>query len=832
VVLRSSAWLNVVIALAMALLPFRTAAVPAAPPQQPDAALLARTLDKLQVLGSVLYVAAHPDDENTRFLAWLANDRLLRAGYLSLTRGDGGQNLIGSEQGPLLGLIRTQELLAARRIDGAEQLFTRARDFGYCKHADEALATWGHDETLADVVLAIRRFKPDVIVTRFSPDNHDTHGHHTASAMLAVEAFDKAADAAYHPEQVQHHGAWRARRVVWNDSQFPGAPARDFSGFVKLDVGGYSPERGLSWGELAADSRSMHKSQGFGAPRQRGAVLDYFKVLAGEPIVHSPLDGVVTDWSRVPAAIELAAALVRARDAFRPSAPERAIPALLEARDDLDRLPDNPWKSLKRAELDAAILACAGLFAEVTANTPSVVQGGTLGWTASVIARRPVAIALKSVQLAGTERTVGKALSAGATLQVDDTLAIADDAPLTHPYWLELPPEAGRYPVQDERMIGEPEGPAPLEAELTLVVAGHELRVRRSVSYKWTDPVAGERYRSVEVLPAVSVDLDARVLLFPDTAARELRVQLHSIGGASGSLSLETPEGFLAVPSAAPFKLAAGAQAELVFRVKPPPHANSGVLRAIAKLENDPRVYDRGLLRIEHGHIPIQTLLPRAILRVTRVEVAHKRKKVGYLKGAGDAIPEALSQIGYQVVELDPKTLTAASLSGLGAIVTGVRAWNVEPRLSALHGVLMDWVAGGGTLVAQYNTNNRIGPAPPELGPYPFTISQARTTDENASVDMLVDPLLSAPNPISDADFAGWVQERGLYFADSWDPHYRTPLAMSDKGEAQLQGSLLVAKYKRGAFIYTGLALFRQLPAGVPGAYRLLANMVEYDGSR
>ncbi|HEX7477050.1 MAG TPA: PIG-L family deacetylase [Polyangiales bacterium] len=820
------------LALTATLMPHKTQASPAAPPTQPDAARLGRALDKLQVVGSVLYIAAHPDDENTRLLAYLANDKLWRAGYLSITRGDGGQNLIGSEQGPLLGLIRTQELLAARRLDGAEQLFTRARDFGYSKHAEEALAIWGHDDTLADVVLAIRRFQPDVIITRFSPNSQQTHGHHTASAQLAVEAFEKAADPSYHPEQVQRHGSWRARRVVWNDSLFPGSPARDFSSFVKLDVGGYSPARGLSWGELAADSRSMHKSQGFGAARQRGPQLDYFKVLAGEPITSSPLDGVVSDWSRVAGSGKLVDALRRARAAFRSSAPEQAIPALLEARDALDALNDNPWKSVKRAEIDAAVLACAGLFTEVVAAVPSVTQGSTLPITISALARRPVAITLRSVSLPGKLLALDRVLAEHVPCDVSETLPVATDAALANPYWLELPAEAGRYPVRDEAMIGLPEGPAPLEAELTFSIAGHDLHVPRAVAYKWTDPVAGERYRSVEVLPAVTIELDTRVLLFTQSKARELRVRVRSLAGAKGGVRLEAPEGFHVTPAEARFELPSAGEVELAFQVSPPVQARDAVLRAVATVDGDARRYDRSLRRIEHTHIPVQTVLPIAEARVVRTKLSHSHRKVGYLPGAGDEIPAALRQLGYQVVDLDVAALAPSNLKGLDVVVSGVRAWNVEPKLAGKHGVLMDWVARGGTLLVQYNTNNRIGPAPPELGPFPFAIGQGRVTDETAPLTLDKDPILTRPNLITSADFEGWVQERGLYFAETWDARYRAPLGVSDPGEKPLRGALLVAKHGKGAFIYTGLALFRQLPAGVPGAYRLFANLIEYGPAR
>lgn len=800
----------------------------AAPPKQPNAAELARSIDRLAVVGGVLYVAAHPDDENTLLLAWLENDRLVRTGYLSVTRGDGGQNLIGSEQGALLGLIRTEELLAARRLDGAEQWFTRARDFGYSKSADEALSIWGHAATLSDVVRVMRRFKPDVIITRFSPDDRETHGHHTASARLAVEAFEKAADARYEPDQAKAFGTWRARRVVWNGSQFPGAPPRDFTGFAKLDVDTYSPMRGLSWAELAADSRSMHKSQGFGAAPRRGTVFEYFKVLAGEPMRSSPLDGVTFDWSRVPGGAKLGELFHHIRRAFRPSNPELSVPDLLAARDVLDRLPDNPWKVEKRTEIDAVILACAGLFSDVTATVASVPRGGSLSVVIAALARRPLALTLEKANIAGHELVIRKPLGATAPLEVKDTLAIGRDAPLSTPYWLELPPEAGLYPVADPSLIGMPAGPAALGAELTFLVAGHAIVVRRTVAYKWTDPVAGERYRAVEVLPPVTVDCDASVLVFPDAKERTVRVHLRSLAGASGTARLETEGGFRVTPAEASYQVPAGGDAVIEFRVKPPAPATTSILRAVATIAGGSSRYDRGLRRIEHPHIPIVTLLPRSEVRAVRFDVVRRRRRVGYIPGAGDAVGTALRQLGYDVTELDPSSIDATHLHGLEAIVTGVRAWNVEPRLVAAHAALMEWVAQGGTLVAQYNTNSRIGPAPPALGPFPFNISHDRTTDETAAVTLAKDPVLDTPNKIGPADFEGWVQERGLYYADTWAEPYRAPLSMADPGEKPTRGALLVAKHGHGVFIYTGLSLFRQLPAGVPGAYRLLANLVEH----
>jgi LmbE family N-acetylglucosaminyl deacetylase len=810
--------------------------------RQPGGAELKRAIERLATVGNVLYVAAHPDDENTRLLAWLVEDQKLRAAYLSLTRGEGGQNLIGSEQAPLLGVIRTQELLAARGVDGAEQLFGRQRDFGYSKTPEETLAIWGKHESLADVVWAIRRFRPDVIVTRFSPEMRDTHGHHTASAMLALEAFKLAADPKAYPEQLEHVQPWQAKRIVWNRGVFGGASPDELKGFMKIDLGGYDPLLGVSFSEVAARSRTMHKSQGFGASPSRGPAPDYFRVLDGAPMERSLLDGVDTTWARVKGSEKLRELLAKARATLDIEKPWLVIPTLLEARRALEALPDNPWKSDKRAELDEVIAACAGLFVDATAGEPSTIPGGEVKVKLTAVNRTPAPLRLAHVDLveAGkpTARKIDKSLATNQPETTEATFALSATTPPSNPYWLDEAPEAGRWSVRDQMLVGLPEQAPPLVARFYFEHGADKqlLQIERPVGYAWNDPVSGERRRPLEVLPPVSLDPRAPLLVFPDGNAKDLRVVVRASRGAvAGVVKPEPPAGFTVEPPTLPFKLPeANASEELVFRVRPPAHVDGeslgGALKLTATLDGDGSTVSRGVQRIEYPHIPIQTLTPPAQVKLMRFDLKRAVTRVGYIPGAGDEVPSALRQAGYEVTLLSPDALLREPLDHFQAIVVGVRAFNVEPRLAQAHQRLMDYVQRGGTLLVQYNTQNRISKIGSPIGPWPLDISQDRVTDENAAVERLdpKHPVFHSPNPIGEADFAGWVQERGLYFADKWDPKYQPLISMHDPGESPKKGGLLWAKYGKGIFVYTGLAFFRQLPAGVPGAFRLFANLLSH----
>ena len=824
-----------------------TTANAAGPPAEPDAARLQLALRRLGVVGRVLYVAAHPDDENTNLLAYLQNVALVRTAYLSMTRGDGGQNLVGAEQGPELGLIRTQELLAARRIDGAEQFFTRARDFGFSKSPDETLRLWGKEAVLADVVSVIRRYRPDVIITRFPPERTDTHGHHTASAMLAVEAFRAAADPKFHPEQLAGGVTpWQARRLLWNKSSWNLKPGEDLSGFIKLDAGAFSPLLGVSMGELAADSRSMHKSQGFGVARARGPIVESFKILddadgaakAMTPKASTLFAGLDFTWARFKGAASLRGLTERAVRAFDANAPHASIPALLAIDRALDAVPDASYRVQKKREVADLVLACAGLFVEATAAAPDVAPGQTVEVVASAIDRSPTKVTLDALgfPFEAAAVDVGKAVpaptahAAGVALEVKRTLTVPATAPPTTPYWLAAPPEAGLYRVADATLIGAPENEPALAVTFHLTIAGRTFTIVRAVQYKWTDPVMGERYRPVEITPVVSVRPDANVLMFPDGSARALVV--HLIAGAPGVAGVVrpmAPAGWVVEPATAPFSLAQkGAEATVSFRVRAAASAKAapGVLRVAAEVGG--AAYVRGVVTIDHAHIPIQTWLADADVRLVPLALAKGGARIGYVPGPGDEVPASLRRVGYEVTLLDDSALSVSSLSRFDAVVTGVRAFNTSERLRAAHAALMAYVEAGGTLVVQYNTNNRLAPLSDPLGPWPFEIGHDRVTDETAAVAFAspAHAALTTPNALTARDFEGWIQERGLYFADKWDPRYQAVFSMHDPDEPPLAGSLLWARYGRGTFVYTGLAFFRQLPAGVPGAYRLFANLL------
>jgi len=783
-------------------------------------------LQKLRVLGSVLMIAAHPDDEDMALLAYFGKGRLLRTAYLSLTRGEGGQNLIGPEQGALLGVIRTQELLASRRLDGAEQYFTRAIDFGYTKTPEEALRRWGKEEILADMVRVIRGYRPDVIVLRFSGTSRDGHGHHQASAWLGQEAYTAAGD----PRRVDGLEPWQAVRLLHNTLVFFPYPTTAKPDAIQVDMGEYSPLLGMSYTEIGGISRSQHRSQAMGMPLWRGPAVISFEMRAGAAAQHDPMDGIDTSWGRVASGGRVDDALKKALEAYRADEPWRAAPGLIEARRQMRRL-SGEWVRRKLAESDEVLAACLGLRADLLAEQHTLTPGAEVKLRATVIQRSPVAVVWSGYRLGGGMRSAGAALKRNVPVTREEMWRSPEEP--TQPYWLRLPPAGDRYTLAGPHEVGEAENPAPLEAEFVFDVAGEQLRLRRGLKYVGVDPVRGEYTRPVAVAPPVSVRIADPVLLAASDEPRRVRVEVRSYGAAAGKLKLEAGPGWRVAPGQQEFGFTeSGQQRVMAFSITPPPRAGSARLRAVATVEG--KELRHSVEVIEHPHIPAQTVLMPAEARAERLEVRTLARQVGYVAGAGDKVAESIEQLGVRVVRLTDEDLAYGDLSSFDAIVTGVRAYNVRGALRANQERLLEYVARGGTLLVQYNVaeggpgmRGRTG-ALERLGPYPFKIGRGRVTLEEAPVKVLKadHPVLTTPNRIVESDFAGWVQERGLYFASQWDPRYEAVLSASDPGEEPLAGGLLYARHGQGVFVYTGYAWFRQLPAGVPGAFRIFANLL------
>lgn len=795
-----------------------------------------QALQRLNVLGSVLMIGAHPDDENTAVLAYFARGRHVRTAYLSATRGEGGQNLIGPEQGELLGLIRTQELLAARRIDGAEQFFTRAIDFGFTKSANETLTKWGHERVLSDMVWIIRRYRPDVIVQRFSGTARDGHGQHQATGLLGKEAWAAAADPQRFPEQLRWVQAWRAKRIVWNTFSFTPEQekqAATLPGRVEIDTGEFNPVLGRSYNQIAGLSRSQHRSQGMGSPERRGPSRNYFVAVDGEAARGDLFDGIDTTWNRLPGGAEIGRLLDEAVRNFQPEHPDLAIPLLLKARPLVAAIRD-PWGAVKLKELDEAVALCAGLWVDAEADRWDAVPGSALKVRLTALNRSRAPLKLESVTLTGMGAPATENLAAPLecnqpfSRQVER--AVPAGEPYSQPFWLAHAPEGDSYVIDRQDLIGAADTLPVLEARFTLASGDTEIRISRPVEYRYVDRVYGELTRPLAVVPRVALNLPESVFVFPAGARRKVQVVASaSVDNVAGEVHLELPKGWSAAPATAAFRVPrTGEQQVMEFEVTPP--AGENIARLLAVTAEHGRTVASGMRVISYPHIPPQTVFPPSEAKLVRANVAVHARRVGYVMGAGDQGPEALRQLGCEVRLLGAPDLAQHDLSGFDAIVTGVRAYNVRADLRANQSRLLEYVKNGGTLVVQYNVaeGSLEGVT---LGPYPITISRDRVTVEESPVRFPHpdNPLLHAPNAIGEGDFEGWVQERGLYFASKWDPRYQTVLACGDPGEKPLDGGELWTRYGKGVYVFSAYSWFRQLPAGVPGAYRLFANLL---GSR
>lgn len=721
-------------------------------------------LERLATSGNVLMIAAHPDDEHTALLAYLALGRRLRTGYLSLTRGEGGQNVIGPEKGHLLGVIREQELLAARRLDGAEQFFTSAVDFGYSKTAEETLHKWDRDRILGEIVAIIREFQPDTVILRWSGTPADGHGQHQAAGILGLEAVQAAADPARYSSQKAK--AWTTKRVF----QF-----RRNKGAIAIDTGAYDPLLGMSYAQLAGVSTSQHRSQAMGAPQVLGPLKVYLDPAPGFP--EAPADPF--------GGVDASPLLRRAALEFQPKSPQESIPLLLQARREISAVH-------KRNELDELILACAGVAASVTAPQPHAPPGTEIPVRINIINRSPSAIRFESVEIPGAGPVAASSLDYNVPLEREV-----------------------RWRVQS---------PVPT-ALFHFRIGDESVEAVRPLIYRFVDKVLGERTQPFVPTPPVSVSFRDASTLFPNADSRRVPVRVKSYAGSvDGTVALALPPKWLVEPTSQKFHLI-GTESEITlqFRVTPPEDSTTADAKAVATVAGS--AVDSSVVVIRYPHIPTQTVMVPAASKLIRTGLRVLARTVGYIEGAGDEVPDAIRQLGCDVTLLTADDLANGDLDHYDAIVTGVRAFNLREDLRANAPRLQEYVRRGGSLIVQYNTASATLT---DLGPFPIKLESGRVSVEEAPVRILNprSAVLRFPNVITAADFDGWVQERGLYFPAQWDARYEAPVASNDPGENPLPGGILFAKYGEGAYIYTSYSWFRQLPAGVAGAYRIFANLL------
>lgn len=802
-------------------------------PQKLSASDIYHQIEKLNFLGSVLYVAAHPDDENTKLISYFANETKARTEYLSLTRGDGGQNLIGTEMKEMLGVLRTQELLAARRIDGGEQQFSRAYDFGYSKEPNETFAIWGKDQVLHDVVLAIRKFKPDIIINRF---NHrtpgTTHGHHTASAILSMEAFDLSADKNSFPNQLQQFNTWQPKRIFFNTSWwFYGSEENfkkaDKSNLFSINTGVFFPLKGKSNGEIAALSRSQHQCQGFGTTGTRGDEIEYLEFLKGDmPKEKTNLfEGINTTWTRVKGGEAIGKILMGIQNNFNFNNPSAHLPKLAEAYHLISQLEDTHWRDIKKKELEQIIMASCGLYLEAVAAQQNTNPGSEITVKLEAVNRSIQDVEILAVEYLGTPLIHSVALENNAVFKKETTIKIPSDTPYTTPYWLNEKESPGLFSVKDLNQIGKPETDK-IQLHWKLKICEVTFDFTKDIVYKFNDNVKGETYQPFDILPEVTTEITNKVRLFTGKQKQQVAVKVRAGKDAiKGHVLLDLPADWKVTPTAIPFELdKKGAEKTVTFEVTPPSYETEAIVKSFAEL--DGKKLNQRLITIDYNHIPLQKILMPSEARFNKVAIATRGKNIGYIMGAGDEVPENLRQMDYDVTILSPERITPENLKKFDAVILGIRAYNVVDELKFKQKNLFDYVQNGGTMIVQYNTSSNL--VTKNVAPFDLQLSNDRVTQEDAEITFL-DPkhkVLSFPNKITIQDFDCWTQEQGLYYPKTWSKDFAPIISSSDKNEEPKNGALLIAKYGKGHYIYTGLSFFRQLPEGVPGAYRIMANLI------
>lgn len=803
-------------------------------PQKSNSVEIYNQIQKLNFLGSILYVAAHPDDENTRLISYFSNQTKARTAYLSLTRGDGGQNLIGPQLRELLGVIRTQELMEARKIDGGEQFFTRANDFGFSKNPEETLEIWNKEKVLADIIWTIRKFQPDVIINRFDHrTSGNTHGHHSASAMLSVESFEKASNPVVFPEQLGLVQPWQTKRQFFNPSWwFYGSKekfaAADKSNFVTIETGVYYPSVGKSNQEISALSRSCHQSQGFGSTGSRGEDIEYLEQINGDVLKNKTdvFEGIDTSWNRVKGGKSIGELLSKITSEFDFKNPSSSIPDLVKAYSMMQALDENHWKPIKSEEIKNVIASCAGLYLEARANIQEITPANKLLISVEATNRSPIAMQLTSLTtLPDSKNTVQNLVLNNNVLQnINLDLQLPATMEYTQPFWLKEEGTEGMYTVADQKNIGIPDIIREVKVVFNMQINGVKIPFERTVIYKYNDKVKGEVYNYLDIVPDLTTSILDKVSLFANTKKKYIAVKIKAGKDAvKGDLQLELPKNWTVVPKSIPFSLdQKGKEQTVYFEVTPPNSQEEAVAKSVAII--DGKRYDKEQIIIDFDHITKQQVLQPAEAKFIRLDLKTEEKKIAYIMGAGDEVSNSLMQMGYKVTLLNPEEITPEKMEGFDVVMTGIRAFNTIEALANKLNILYDFVKSGKTMIVQYNTPDLVY----QIAPFSMNLSQDRVTDENAEVRFLAPnhPVLNSPNKITAKDFQGWKQEQGLYYPNSFDKAFTPILSSNDKGESPKDGALLIAPYGKGHYVYTGLSFFRELPEGISGAYKLLANML------
>lgn len=803
-------------------------------------------LKKLNVLGSVLYIAAHPDDENNSLLPYLAKEKMYRTAYLSLTRGDGGQNLIGSEQGIELGLIRTQELLAARKIDGAEQYFTSAYEFGFSKNAKESLTIWNKEKVLSDLVWMIRSYQPDIIIKRFPPDARAGHGHHAASAIIADEAFQAAADPNRFPEQLKDGKVkvWQTKKIFWNTYNF-GSSNTTSNTQLKFDIGVYNSLLGMSYGEVGGIARSMHKSQGEGRPQRKGSIIEYFATKDSSSA--DLMNGIITDWTRIKGGDSIQGLLTKILQQYNFDKPQMSVTDLIRLYKTLQNIPDqNNWVKLKMAALQQLIMDCIGLYTEAVTDNEYAIQGEKFTANFFINNRLGNNVRVDNIQLqdeqgAILDTNLSMKLSPNQNVSFAKQLQIDNQKKISQPYWLESPMNNGMFTINNPSLIGFAENSEAYTASFYVTIEGVSFVFKKPLQYKYVDPVKGELFQPVVVTPPFIVSLSPANILVntkPDnrfTKNKIIQLQCKSlINSINTKAKIQIKQGEKIVfEMDTLLSFSAGKTFMMDFSLQKiylnNADKNLSVFIGIPQGEKE-SFYNQNLRKIAYDHIPNINYFTEETIHILSDEIKIvPNKKVGYIIGAGDKVPEALQQLGCSVTYLNEKDITLEILQSFDAIVTGIRAYNMNEWLTNKNDVLNNFVENGGNLIIQYLKSNVVGNNKINAGPYSFSVNaQSRVTEENAVVNFLLPnhSIFNFPNKITTKDFEGWVQERSTYQAEKMDNRFESLIAMNDTGEKESNGSLITAKYGKGNITYVSLVMFRQLPAGIAGAYKLMANLI------